>query len=114
MVNRTEIRAQKWRDDVFLRCGIELPYLPRHYNSFRVRFSIGCSLGCKKGGLITSCTNKLHDRVANLSSKLRDDPLVNPGHTVRSGKALQYKSNPPNNPTETAVDSEHKVYPLIR
>ena len=59
-----------------------------------------------------SCHNQLCDGVSNLVQKslttthMCDYPLFNPGHAVQSRKGLLAKSNPPNTPTETAIDLE--------
>ena len=88
-VNGMELGAQEWRDDLFLRYGIEPPDLPKYCDGCEARFSISHALDCKKGGLVTARHNKLRDGVADLASKaftpshVRDDPLIYSGRAVR-------------------------------
>ena len=90
-------QVQEWSDDIFLLYGIEPPNLPCHCNVCGVGFSISRALNCIKGGLVTSCYNKLCDRVAELSinsltpTHVRNDPLINPSPSSRSGKTLLAK-----------------------
>ena len=51
-VNGTELRAQEWRDALFLRYGLEPPDLPKYCDRCKARFSISHALDCKKGGLV--------------------------------------------------------------
>ena len=81
-VNGTELGAQEWRDDLFLRYGLEPPYLPTYCDKFQAKFLISHALDCKKGSLVTARHNELRDRVADLARKaftpshVRDDPLI--------------------------------------
>ena len=60
------------------------------------------ALDCKKGGLITSCHNKLCDGVAKLAGKtftlrhMRNDPEIFRGLAMHGGKAkAKSKETPP-------------------
>ena len=81
-VNGTELRAQEWRDALFLRYGLDPPDLPKHCDWFEARFTISHALDCKKGGLVTARHNELRDGVADLAGKaftpshVRDNPLI--------------------------------------
>ena len=113
-VNGLELGDQEWRDSIFLQYSIEPLYMFRHYNDCGARFSIRHSLGCNKGGLVTSCHNELRDLIADLDIKaltptcMRKDLLINPGRAVHIGKVLQTNPNPSNNPPGMVVDSEQK------
>ena len=39
-VNGTELGAQEWRDELFLRYGLETPDLPKYYDGCQARFLI--------------------------------------------------------------------------
>ena len=64
-----------------------LDLLPNFYGC-GAGFSISYSLDCKKGGLVTTCHNKLHYRVAGLDIKsftpshVCNYPLIYPGRVV--------------------------------
>ena len=81
-VNGTELGAQEWRDALFLRYGLDPPDLPKYCDGCEAWFTISHALDCKKGGLVTTRHNDLHDGVANLAGKaftpshVRDDPLI--------------------------------------
>ena len=63
-VNGTELGAQEWRDDLFLRYGLEPPDLPKYCDGCHARFLTSHSLDCKKKGLVTARHNELRDGVA--------------------------------------------------
>ena len=75
----------EWRNTLFLSYGIDPPDLPPHCNGYNSSFSIGHSLDCKKGILITTRYNKICDGVSDLDVKyftpshLHNDPLIDPG-----------------------------------
>ena len=81
-VNGTELGAQEWRDDLFLRYGMDPPDLPKYCDGCEAQFSISHTLDCKKGSLVTARHNELHDGVADLVGKaftpyhVRDDLLI--------------------------------------
>ena len=105
-VNGEELGSQEWRDALFLRYGLEPPYLPTHFNGCQAKFSISHAIDCKKGGLVTERHNKLHDGVVDLAGKaftpsyVRDDPLVYSGRTVKRTKAT---------PAGAGVNPNHAV-----
>ena len=68
-VNDTELGDQEWRDDLFLRYGLEPPDLPTHCDGCEARFTISHVLDYKKGGLVTARHNELRDGVAELAGK---------------------------------------------
>ena len=74
----------------------------------------------KKGGLVTSCHNKLHDGVSGLDGKypmhthVRNEPLIHTGHTVKIGKRLLDGLPQPRNPPVATIYSERKVDLLIQ
>ena len=80
-VNGKGLGSQEWRDALFLRYGLDPPYLPKYCDSFQDRFSISHALDCKEGGLIMAQHNELRDGVADLADKafttshVRDNPL---------------------------------------
>ena len=84
-MNDTELGAQKWRDALFLRYGLEPPDLPLQCDGCDAKFTIRHALDCKKGGLVTARHNELRDGVADLAGKaftpahVRDDPLIYSG-----------------------------------
>ena len=109
-VNRTEPGFQEWRDAIFLWCGIEPPDLPHHFDRCSVIISTSHALTYKKGSIVMSFHNELLDKVGDLASQayrpthVQNDPLINTGRVVWSGKDLQAKSNPPNNPPGMVVE----------
>ena len=58
-----------------------------------------------------SCHNELRYKVAELAIKyltpnhVRNVPLIDPDCAVQSRKAFMYRSNPPNNLLEMAIES---------
>ena len=100
-----ELRDQEWRNE------IEPPYLSCHCDRCWFDFSIGHALCCKKGGLFAYYYKELCEGVYKLASKaltpthVHNEPLINSGHVVQSGKAFMAKSNLPNNPPGIAVES---------
>ena len=100
-VNGTELGAQEWRYALFLRYGMEPLDLLTYCDGSEAKFSISHALGCKKGGLVTACHNKLCDGVADLAGKafspsyVRDDPLIYSGRAVKRTKAAPARSATP-------------------
>ena len=92
-VNGTELGNQDCIGVLFLRYGIDSPDLHPHCDGFNTKFSICNVLDFKKGFLITTCRNKLCDRVADIEVKafiplhMRDDPLINPGFDMQEVKS---------------------------
>ena len=68
-VNRTDMGYQECYNALFLRYGIDPPYLPPTCDVYNDKFSIYHALDCKKGGLIMTHHNELRDGVAYLSGK---------------------------------------------
>ena len=60
-MNGTELRAQEWRDALFLRYGLEPPDLSTHCDGCQAKFSISHALDCKNGGLVIARHNDLCD-----------------------------------------------------
>ena len=58
-VNGPELGAQEWRDALFLRYGLEPPYLPKYCDGYNAKFKIFHTLDCKRGGLVTARHNEL-------------------------------------------------------
>ena len=91
-VNGTELRAQEWRDALFLRYGLDSPDLLSHCDGCDAKFTISHDLDCKKGGLVTARHNELCDGVADLANKaftpahVRDDPLIYSGRAMSRTK----------------------------
>ena len=87
--NGTELRAQEWRDALFLQYGLEPLYLPTHCDGCQYKLSRSHALDCKKGGLVMARYNKFHDGVADLAGKaftpphVRYDPLIYSGCAVK-------------------------------
>ena len=98
-VNGTELGSQEWRDALFLRYGLDPPYLPTYCYGCEARFTISHDLDCKKGGLVTARHNDLRDRVADLAGKaftpshVRDDPLIYSGRAMSRTKPMPAGSN---------------------
>ena len=65
-VNEMELDAQKWRDALFLKYGVDPPDLPHYYDGSNAKLSICHTLDCMRGGLVTERHNKLRDGVADL------------------------------------------------
>ena len=92
-VNEIELGAQEWRDPLFLRYGLEPPYLPKYCDRCKAKFTICHALNCKRGGLVTARHNELRDGVADLAGKaftpshVRDKPLIFAGCSVKRPKA---------------------------
>ena len=81
-VNRRELGAQEWRDDLFLQYGLDLPDPTNYCDGCNAKFSIFCALNCKRGGLVTARHNELQEKVSDLAGKafipshVRNDPLI--------------------------------------
>ena len=92
-VHGTELGAQKWRDALLLRYGLEPPDLPTHCYGCQAKFSISHSPDFRKGGLVTARHNELRYGVADLAGKaftpshVRDNPLIYSGRAVKRMKA---------------------------
>ena len=92
-VNMTEMNAQKWRDTLFLKYGLDFPDLPHYCNGLNAPFYIFHDLDCKRNGVFTCCHNKLRDGVVDLSVKyftpshVRDNPLIFLGCVVNRPKS---------------------------
>ena len=92
-VNGTELGVQEWQDALFLRYGLDPPYLPHHCDGCIIKFPICQALDFRRGGLVTARHNELHDGVAELASKLfapsnvRDDSLILACCAVKRPKA---------------------------
>ena len=67
--NRIELGAQKWRDALFLRYGLDPPDLPHYCDGCNAKLSIFHALDCKRDGLVTVRHNELWDGVAELDGK---------------------------------------------
>ena len=84
-LNGTDMGAQEWRDDAFLRYGLDPPDLPKYCDGCSARLLICHALDCKRGGLVMASHNELRDGVADLAGKaftpsqVRDDPLIYQG-----------------------------------
>ena len=91
-VNGTDLGLQEWRDDLFMRYGLETPDLPKYCDGCNSKFTICHSLDCKRSGLVTARHNELRDGVADLSGKafttshVRNDPLIFAGCAVTRPK----------------------------
>ena len=88
-VNGTELGAQEWRGSLFLRYGLDPPYLHHYCDGCNTTFSIYHALDCKQGGLVTASHKEIRDRVADLAGKyftpshVRDDSLIFAGCAVK-------------------------------
>ena len=67
-VNGTDLRAQEWKNSLFLHYSIDPPYLSDHYDECGAVFDICHAFECKKVCLITTRHNSIRDGVANLAS----------------------------------------------
>ena len=67
-VNGMDLRAQEWKDYLFLHYNIDPPYLSDHYDECGAVFDICHNFECKKVCLITTRHNSIRDGVANLAS----------------------------------------------
>ena len=98
-INVTELRAQEWRESLFLPYGIDPYDLPEHCNECGMEFKICHALDFQKGGLITARHNGICDGVFDLASKsftpthLCDDPNIYTGRTM-SGRKDKVKGYP--------------------
>ena len=99
-INGTELGAQECKDALFLRYGLDPPYLPKFCDSCNAAFSIFHALECKNDGLVTSYHNKLRDRVVELAgeaftpSHVHDDPLIFAGRSVQRPKSQPAGTTP--------------------
>ena len=84
-----EIRAQEWRDALFLRYGIDPPDPPSTCDGCGAGLSINHALDCNKGGLVPTCHSELCDSVVDplgkyfTPSHVRNDLLIYPGCAAR-------------------------------
>ena len=81
-VNMTELGAQEWRDSIFLRYGLDPPYLSHYCDGCYAKFTIYHALNCKRDVLVMARHNKLRDGVTDMAGKaftpshVRNDPLI--------------------------------------
>ena len=91
-VNGTELGAQKWRDALFLRYGLEPPVIPHYCDGCNNTFSICHALDCKWVVLVMARHNEIRDKVADLAGKsffpsqVRNIPLIFAGCAVKRPK----------------------------
>ena len=104
-VNVTELGAQKWRDSIFLRYGINPPDLPDDYDGCGAEFSICHDLDCKKVGLITAHHNDLCDGVANLVGKAFTPAHVHDEPKMFTDRAVHGEKSKDNVKRETLKDA---------
>ena len=92
-MNGIDLGAQEWRYDLFLRYGLETPYLLNYCDGCNTKFSICYTLDCKRVGLITAHHNELWEGGADLARKefrpshMHDNPLIFTGCAVKRPKA---------------------------
>ena len=97
-VNRTELGAQEWREDLFLRYVLEPPDLLNYCDGCYAKLSICHTLDCKRGVLVTARHNKIRDGVADLAGKaftpshMRNNPLIFAGCAVKRLKVKPAKT----------------------
>ena len=84
-VNGTEMGAQEWRDDAFLRYGLNPSDLHKYCDGCNVRFSICHALDCKRGGLVKDLHNEILDGVADLAGKAFTPSHVRNDHLIYQG-----------------------------
>ena len=68
-VNGTDMGDQELRYALFLRYGIDPPYLTPNCYGCNAKIFICHALDCKKGGLITTHHNELRNGFTNLAGK---------------------------------------------
>ena len=101
-VNGTELGAQEWRDALFLRYGLDPPYLPKYCDGCEARFSISRALDYKKGSLVTARHNEIRDGVADPAGKaftpshVCNNPLIYSCHAMSRMKPTPNGSTKPN------------------
>ena len=84
-VNSMELGAQEWSNAIFMQYDIKHMDLTRNCEIYSVKFSISHTLDCKKGCLVTSHHNKLHERVVYLAIKgitpthMCNNHMIHPG-----------------------------------
>ena len=92
-MNRTDLRAQEWRDSLFLRYVLDPPDLPQYCDGYNTKLTIYHTLDCKRGGLVTARHNELREGNADLDGKafttthVHDNPLIFTGFSVKRLKA---------------------------
>ena len=118
-VNGTDLGAQEWRDDTFLRYGLEPPDLPKYCDGCNTRFSICQALDYKRGGLVMARHNELRDGVAYLAGKaftpshVRNDSLIYQGCAVRRTKAKPAGPSGITDTEDTPTDSTDQKGDLL-
>ena len=84
-LNSMELGAQEWSDAIFMQYGIKPMDLPQNCDIYGVKLSISHTLDRKKGCLVTSHNNKLHERVVYLAIKgitpthMCNNHMIHPG-----------------------------------
>ena len=97
-VNGTKLSAQEFCDSLLLHYGRSPPDLPTHCDGCNKKFSVRHVLECKKGGLIISCHNEIHDEICDLAaqaftpSSVRDEPKIHLSRSKEAINAMEAKS----------------------
>ena len=98
---------------LFLRYGIDPPYIPTHCDGCNTKIPICNAPDCKKVGITTTRHYKVRDGFSDLAGKdftpsyMHDRTLIHKGCSMREGK-YQPAGYPPKNPSETTEKSYQK------
>lgn len=67
-INGTILSAKEFHNNLCLRYGITLEFLPTTCNGCNKTFLVSHALNCRKGGLISLCHSEIADKWAHLCS----------------------------------------------
>lgn len=82
VVNGMSLPKEEFRDGLRMRYGIELDNLPKKFDGYGAKFSVGHVLACKNGGLVVVRYDELKDELACLatlatsSNRVRNEPII--------------------------------------
>ena len=119
-MNVTGLEDQEWRDFLFLCYLIDPSDLSNSCNGCGVQFYVAHDLDCKKGVLVTTPHNDLHDGFTDLVSNaftpwyICDDHLIHTGCAMWGVKNQPVLYHPQNNLPQFQEESKKKVDLLIR
>jgi hypothetical protein len=89
-----------------MRYGIAPPDLPASCDGCEARFTLQHALGCKKGGLVIFCHNKIRDELVHLAGKALTPSAICDKHLIRPCCDAEKITTCPTKPTSNKPASK--------